>query len=309
MAMDWDDLRYFLAVARLGTVRAAGDQLAVAHTTVARRVEALEERLATRLFDHHRDGYVLTEAGRRLMPAAEAVESGVHALTRELAGRDARLEGPVHVTCGDDYVAAQIVADLAPWCRVNPGVELQVSTDGRAYDLARGEADLAVRALLVGSSPPAYVVGHRLAPIRVAPYVGLDHAARLTPPQPDARWLGYPDMRVMAEMVRAQPWSGLPVWGAFNGLAPMVAAVSEGLGLALLPVYVGDVEPALVRVAGGVVRHAAELWMLHHPDLRETARVQAVRHLIRQGFSRRTELFGSWCDAAPQVRGVAPPRQ
>ncbi len=289
--MHWDELRYFLAVARLGGVRAAGQQLGVAHTTVARRVESLESELGARLFDRHRDGYALTEVGRRMLPGAEDLELRVHALARDVAGRDARLEGPVHVTCSDDYVAAQVVSDLQPWCASNPGVELHVSADGRPYNLARGEADLAVRALGRDASPPGYLVGHRLAPIHLAPYVARGHASRLCPPAVAARWLGYGDERVWSELARGQPWPDLPVWGRFSSLAPMVAAAEAGLGLALLPVYVGEAESALERVDAGAAFHVGDLWMLHHPDLRETARVQAARRVIREGFTRRVARF------------------
>jgi DNA-binding transcriptional LysR family regulator len=157
--MDWNDLRHFVALARNGSVRAAGAQLGVSHTTVARRVEALEAQLGTRLFDRHRDGYVLTAAGRRMLPAAERVEDEVAALGRGLVGQDARLEGPLRLTCGDEYLAALLLDDLAPWCAENPGVELTLVRDERFFNLAKGEADLAVRVLGAQTSPPDYLVG------------------------------------------------------------------------------------------------------------------------------------------------------
>ncbi|MCP3060125.1 LysR family transcriptional regulator [Myxococcus sp. K38C18041901] len=97
--MDWNDLRYFLALARLGSVRAAGAALGVSHSTVVRRVDALEFELRTRLFDRHRNGFVLTDAGERMMPAAVRVEDEVCALTRGAAGHDESLSGTVHLTC------------------------------------------------------------------------------------------------------------------------------------------------------------------------------------------------------------------
>jgi DNA-binding transcriptional LysR family regulator len=103
---DWDDLRHFLALARAGSVRAAGAALGVSHTTVARRVEGLEGRLGVRLFDRHRGGWSLTAAGQQMRVGAERVEGEVGAVLRDLSGRDTRLEGPVRLTCGDDYLAA-----------------------------------------------------------------------------------------------------------------------------------------------------------------------------------------------------------
>jgi DNA-binding transcriptional LysR family regulator len=103
--VDWDDVRHFLALARVGSVRAAGSMLGVSHSTVARRVEALETRLGARLFDRHRDGYLLTDAGREMVAGAERVEREMAALERGLAGQDARLEGPVRVSCTDHFIA------------------------------------------------------------------------------------------------------------------------------------------------------------------------------------------------------------
>lgn len=281
--MDWDDLRHFLALARNGSVRAAGAALRVSHTTVARRVESLEAELGTRLFDRHRDGYVLTDAGARLLPAAERVEDGITTLARAMVGGDRALRGPVHVTCGDPFVAAQVIEDLAPWCAEHPDVELRVDHDGRPFNLAKGEADLAIRALGVGHSPPETLVAKHLARIVVANYGA--------PGGSCARWLGAPDPRVVEAIRSGGAYAELPAWGSFGSVTLIVAAASAGLGYAILPTYMGDVSPGLVRLPTADVRHLGELWLLSHPDLRETARVQAARRLILEGFVRRRALY------------------
>lgn len=299
--MDWNDLRHFLALARAGSIRAAGAALGVSHTTVARRVEALEAELGARLFDRHRDGYALTDAGRRMVAAAERVEDEVHALRRGVTGTDARLEGPVHVTCSDEYMAGHLLARLAPWCRANPGVDLTLSTDGRPYNLAKGEADLAVRVLGPAADPPGHLVGQRLAPLVCASYVARAHADRLHPPSPEARWLGYSDARTTAELVRTSRHPELPLWGAFNSLAVMVQAALSGLGLALLPTYVGDAVAGLRLLDEPDARRLGEVWLLSHPDLRQTARVQSARAAIRAAFASPP-----WCADAPQGPTSAP---
>jgi molybdenum-dependent DNA-binding transcriptional regulator ModE len=111
--VDWDDIRHFLALARTGSVRAAGSLLGVSHSTVARRVEALELWLSVKLFDRHRDGYLLTDAGTEMVAGAERVERELAALERALAGQDARLEGPVRVTCTDPFMARLLLRALA----------------------------------------------------------------------------------------------------------------------------------------------------------------------------------------------------
>ena len=122
--MDWNDLRHFLALARLGWARAAGASLGVSHSTVVRRVEALEVRLSARLFDRNREGYSLTEAGRQMLPGAERVEREMATLERGLVGQDERLEGSVAVTCCDNYVARLLLAHMTPFCELYPDIEL-----------------------------------------------------------------------------------------------------------------------------------------------------------------------------------------
>ena len=299
--MDWDDIRYFLTLARRRSVRAAATELGVSHSTVARRVDALEARLGTRLFDRHRDGFRLTGAGAGMVAAAERVEDDVRALTRDLAGRDAQLAGRVHVTCSDEYVAALILDDLAPWCAAHPAVDLAVTTDGRPFNLAKGEADLAVRVLACGVEPPEYLVGRRIAPIVCMSYVGRAHAARLDPAVPTTRWLNFDDGRPIEALVRSGSYPDLPLWGSFSSIQLMVRAVAAGMGLAVLPCYMGDAEPALSRLPEPDRRHVADLWLLYHPDLRENARVQAVRDVVRDAFDRRQARFEGGPSAVPSV--------
>ena len=157
--MDWDDVRYFLALARAGSVRAAGTSLGTSHSTVLRRVEALEERLQTRLFDRNRDGYSLTEAGQRVLPSAERVEAEMATIERGVAGADERLEGPVTFTTFDNYIARLLLRELRPFCVAHPAIDLQFSVDFRMADLSRREADIAVRAHGAGTEPADHLVG------------------------------------------------------------------------------------------------------------------------------------------------------
>jgi DNA-binding transcriptional LysR family regulator len=132
---------------------------------VLRRVEALEERLGARLFDRSRDGYVLSDAGRQMLAGAERIEAEMAALERGVVGQDERLQGPVSITCSDAYMSRILVAALAGLTREHPGIELALTIDGRPFDLARREADIAVRALAVDGVPPEFLLGQKVVPI------------------------------------------------------------------------------------------------------------------------------------------------
>lgn len=280
--MDWNDVRHFLALARCGSVRAAGASLGVSHSTVARRVEALEARLSARLFDRNRDGYTLTEAGRQMLPGAERVERELAALERGLVGQDERLSGTVAITCCDVYISDILVRELTAFCTRYPDIELCMTTDSRPFDLSRREADIAVRTLALGASPPEHLIGTRLAPVVVASYVAVAHAERLDPELPGAapRWIAFEDRRQVERMIAATSYPDVPAWGSFSSLPLLLQATREGLGISMLPTYVGDADPALRRLARPDLRHLADLWMLSHLDLRDNARFKTARRAV-----------------------------
>jgi DNA-binding transcriptional LysR family regulator len=291
--MDWDDVRHFLALARTGSVRAAGASLGVSHSTVARRVETLETRLGVKLFDRNRDGYLLTGAGRDMLASAERVEREMAALERGLAGQDARLEGRVRVTCTDSYIGRILLSALAGLCAEHPGLELELHADDAYLDLSKREADIAVRAIIAGGTPPEHLIGRPLVPIVLASYVATAHAARLDPERGrgDVRWLGSDMPKVAERLVAGSSYPELPIWGAFESLELTSHAAAAGLGLAMLPTYVGDSERALQRLARPDVRHMADFWLLTHRDLRDNARFRVAREQIAAALTGRIALF------------------
>lgn len=291
--MDWDDVRHFLALARTESVRAAGASLGVSHSTVARRVETLETRLGVKLFDRHRDGYLLTDAGKDMLAGAERVEREIAALERGLAGQDARLEGRVRVTCTDAYVGKILLSALAGLCTQHLGLELELHTDEANLDLSKREADIAVRAIVAGGSPPEHLIGRRVVPIVLASYVGAAHAARLDPERGGGRvrWLGSNMPKLAERLVAASTYPKLPIWGAFASMEMMTHAAHAGLGLAMLPTYVGDADPELQRLAKPDVRHMADFWLLTHRDLRDNARLRVARERITAALTERMALF------------------
>jgi DNA-binding transcriptional LysR family regulator len=296
--MDWDDVRHFLALARLGSVRAAGAELGVSHSTVARRVEALEARLAARLFDRNRDGYCLTEAGRRMLTRTERIEHDMTALERDMVGQDERLAGVVTITCSDTYVSQVLLHALAAFCERYPDLELAITPDGRIFDLAKREADIAIRALVLGDQPPEHLIGTAVAPVMVASYVAAAHETRLDPDIDGThpRWLSFEERRPQEALIAQSSYPRVPAWGAFASLEVLVQATREGLGLAMLPTYVGDREPSLRRLARPDLRHVGDLWLLSHPDLRDNARFRATRACVAEAFKANAALFrGEWC--------------
>lgn len=307
--MDWNDVRHFLALARLGSIRAAGASLGVSHSTVARRVEALEATLNARLFDRTRDGYTLTAAGQQMVPGAARIEIEMAALERGLVGRDERLSGPVAVTCCDAFVAALIIDALTEMCTQYPGIELGITTDSRAFDLSKREADIAVRILARNAQPPAHLIGARVVPVIVANYVARVHRAQRDPDHPGSapRWVSFDDRKQQEAMIATTHYAHVPAWGAFSSLEALIQAARAGLGIVMLPTYVGDQQTDLCRLAHPDLHHVADIWLLSHPDLRENARFRAVRKRTSAALKAHAGLFeGRRPIPAPDGPEIAP---
>lgn len=310
--MDWDDVRHFLALARTGSIRAAGSLLRVSHSTVGRRVEALEVRLGVRLFDRHRDGYLLTDAGREMVAGAERVEQEMAALERGLAGQDARLEGSIRVTCTDAFIAKILLRVLSPLCDAHPGIELELDADAKNLDLSKREADVALRALLPTAAPPEHLIGRRVVPITLCNYAGTAHAARLDPEQRGrpVRWLGSSLSKIMEELAASSSYPEVPMWGTFPSMEVMAEAARAGLGVVMLPTYAGDQDPGLTRLPKPDLRHVADFWLLSHRDLRDNARLRAAREAIATGLADHAALFRgeaeAWRETAPVRHELAP---
>lgn len=291
--MDWNDVRYFLALARTGSVRAAGTSLGVSHSTVSRRIEALEEELATRLFDRSRDGYALTDAGQQMLASAERVDRDMADLERGLAGQDERLAGSVSITCCDEYVSEMMLEDLTSFCGSYPEIELGITTDSRSFDLSKREADIAVRTLGIGAKPPEHLLGRKMVPVVVASYVAIAHERRVDPEVEgsEPRWIAFDERKHVEPMIAASSYPDVPPWGAMSSLGLMLQAARAGLGIAMLPCYVADRDPALRRLAKPDLRHLADLWLLSHPDLRDNKRLLATRECVFEALRRREPLF------------------
>ncbi|QRK08292.1 LysR family transcriptional regulator [Archangium violaceum] len=277
----WDDLRYFLAVYRHGTHAAAGRALRVAATTIGRRLGALETELGVKLLRRTPGGLVPTEAGERLRAHAERVEAEVLASERELTGEDQRVAGPVRLTSGDGLAVYVLTPRLLELRAKHPDLEVELRADPRVLDLSRREADVAVRAFR--PREPS-LLARRLVPFPFRVYGSEPYFARRGRPSslrdlsqhdwvvPDAAQESSPH-----EVWRRRNASGGRIVVRTSATTLLMTACAEGHGLAMVPELLAAREPRLVPVlprATGLP--TGELWAVTHPDLRHSARVNAV---------------------------------
>ncbi|MEN0067622.1 MAG: LysR family transcriptional regulator [Myxococcota bacterium] len=292
--MNWDDLRIVLAVIRETTLVRAAASLGVAHTTISRRLKAMESQLGVRLFDRTPDGLVPTAAGADLAAAAERVEDEVLAAEGRVLGRDAQLTGSLRVstvdvlfTCFTD--AYQTFTDRYP------GIELILDITREQVSLSRREADVVLR---VSDSPPDTLVGRKLGDMRFGVYASADLVAKIGKGAPLSSfpWIGWdrgPNWRWFAGWLDANaPGARIVMRLDDRGLL-MAHVVRAGMGAQLLPCLLADPDPQLCRIAPLDESFRLGVWLLTLPELRTNSRVRAfMAHMGEAVAARRHILQG-----------------
>jgi DNA-binding transcriptional LysR family regulator len=309
---NWDDLRYFLATAREGSLAAAGRVLSVDATTVGRRLAVLEEEMEARLFDRTPAGFVLTEAGRNIRSSVEEMEASVLSVERKASGEDVRLEGVVRITTTEAFAVKTLLPRFAPFRERHPGIEVQFLTDYGALDLVRREADIAVR--LTRPKEDA-LVARKVGEIAIAPYAAESYLGRRGQPDPTSGFAGHevisyadaaakwPEARWLAETATAAR-----VAVRCNSLLSVVAAAAAGVGIGVIPCHVGDMEHGLRRLMPPVSALRRDIWLVVHRDLQHNARVRAVLHFLGELIQRERPLIAGEGLLAPASEPAASSR-
>jgi DNA-binding transcriptional LysR family regulator len=277
---DWNDLRHFLAVARHQSTIAAARALDVNQSTVQRRLGELERRLGQPLVKRHPTGYRLTEFGEQLLPHAERVAHAIQALEQHVADAKRAAVGVVRVTCPEPLVYRITQSSLLDRFHArHPGVQVQFVMSDQYVDLAKGEADVALRS---GDTDDGDLVGRKVADSFWAVYASRRYIEQHGRPE-RLEDLALHDLVGLDEAManhRAAQWlRHVAPHARFvarnNSVLGLVYAVKSGVGIAPLPTALGDSEADLVRVLGPIPE-LARIWrLLTTPELRRTPRVAA----------------------------------
>jgi DNA-binding transcriptional LysR family regulator len=248
-----------LAIGRARSLSGAARALGQNHSTVFRRIQAIEQRTGVRFFERLPNGYFATDAGERAVEYAERIEGEVHALGREILGQDMRLQGKVRITAPEGIASAIAPAMLVEFRRMHPELTVQLDGGAPALDLTRREADLAVRAT---RKPPDASLGRRVCDFRFAIYAApayLEAHAGIPLAEHDfcalEGFVGWMVPHVWKQQARAEQRI------VFTGSQTMtvIEAVAAGMGLTMAPCYVGDADPRLVRATSSIEPLTLEL--------------------------------------------------
>ncbi len=282
--MDWDDLRYFLALARSHTVSAAGRSLGVKHTTVGRRVKALEHALSSRLFDHTGDGYALTQAGENLFQRALIIEEQTQAVKREVFGLDAQLSGTLNVTAAHDVANRLVIPYLAQFKTSYPELNLQLFSSAGLMDLAAREADIALR---LTANPPDYLIGKKVLPLSHGLYASEKYLVNEPKSDSVVLWAGEEGKPDWVH----QHFPNATVGMRSDDITSILSCLENHLGIGRLPCYIGDSSPELKRLHITLEPSDWGIWVLSHADLRTTARVRACRGFLTELILQQKALI------------------
>lgn len=277
--LNWDNLRFVLMVANKGSIAAAARELEVNRTTVLRRINQFQDDLKCRIFERSDTGYVLTPEAEKMIAAARDVESTLFNMQRQLAGRELKLEGELRVTTTDSFMLALLAPHLASFRQRHPHIVVDVLVTNSVLDLNRRDADVAIRPTRV---PEANLVGRRLRDVEFDVFARPDFiAANGGSALAQNRWIGFVDSL-----------SATPVGAWFDAtidteqiclrcdsFVAVRSAAEAGIGIALLPRFLGEASADLVRLDVDTAELTTGLWILAHPDLFRAARVHAfIQH-------------------------------
>jgi DNA-binding transcriptional LysR family regulator len=297
---DWNDLRYLLAIAREGSTLSAAKALGVSQPTVQRRLAALEDRLDRKLVEHHPMGYRLTELGKTLLPHAAEVERSVQAFQRQLMSEGEELAGTLRVTCPEGMASRLLTPVIEAFHEKYPKLRIDLIMTDRRLDLAKGEAEVALRIHEPGDDQ---LIARRIANSPWAVFASQAYIKRHGRPE---RWedLNHhaiiefagelADNHAAQWLQKAAPKARIAIRG--NSMLGVLAAVKSGAGLAPLPMLLGTSEDGLEPVLESIPEIDTKLYLVIHADLKRTPRVRAFCDFVVAEIAR----------LRPVVAGTAP---
>jgi DNA-binding transcriptional LysR family regulator len=276
---DWENIRYFLAVARIGTLSGAARSLKVDHATVSRRLSALESEIETRLIERHPRTCKLTSIGQRVFEVAQGMEESAYAVERLLDASRTPLSGKVTLSAPPVLVANYLVKHVADFRRANPGVQLSVTCEARQVSLSRREADVVVR--LSRPEEPTSVV-RKLGSASFSLYASKDYPHLHNPSAwefiaYDAGFVGVPQQKWLMSVAGKRAIAC--EIGEING---HLVAARAGAGVAGLPDFLAENDPTLQRLAHEGKPFSRDIWMAVHRDLRGAPQIRAVMDFLIQ---------------------------
>lgn len=289
----WDDLRIIKAIGDSGGLVSAAAALGVNHSTMSRRLAAIEEALGVVLFDRRRNGYVATEAGLEMIALGERVERDILSVACRISGHVQGHKGDLRITTSDALLLDFLTPIIADFQKGNPGIRVEMIVGNKPLNLARGESDIAFRAT---TAPPENLFGRKAATVAWAVYGRRNDYVGMTP-GPDelyrCPWVSYgrglAGLKAYAFVNERVPKENI-VYRS-DSVAGVASAIAAGMGIGFLPCMHGDLINDLVRISPIEPEVYDELWILTHPDIRKSGRIYAFMTYCADAISMHRDFI------------------
>lgn len=300
--IDLENMHVFATVAREGSITGATDVLDMSYATINRRIAAFETDLGTALFIRQHGSLKLTTEGEEVMSAARRIFGIADSLERRLEGMNRKLEGEITVTLSRAVLTGILMPHLDRFQKAHPGIDVEFDTSRVFKDIGEGDADIAVRFTDNHMYRlPENLIGRRLPDIHVSAYVRQDLLRNGQPPG-NMGWIKWD--RRMNFMKLREPFDrdNRPVTMAIDDITVQTDAVRAGLGMAILPCFLGDAADGLVRACPDVApQHALDAWVVAHPDMRNVERIRSFIKFTGDCFEKKRDLILG--NAAQEIGG------
>jgi DNA-binding transcriptional LysR family regulator len=305
----WDDLRFFLAAAREGSLSGAARSLGVNHVRVGRRVALLEKQLGARLLNRTPDGLVPTAAGEAILTKCETMQVMAQELERLVVGQDDRAAGVVRLTAAEALARQVLVPMIRELRTSHPELQVSLVTGFRPLDLARGEADIAVR-MSINRPTQGELVCRRLGTIGFALYASKGYAAKHGLPMRGGGLVGHEVVtfeiprwpKALGPLFMGESLEGVRVSMRSNDQYVRLDATIHGIGIAELPCFLGDRTPDLARVWPEELPILRPVWLMTHRDLRRATRMLVVTNAVVNAFERDSRMLRYGLPSKPMRR-------
>lgn len=288
--MNWDDMKVFLAIAKEQGLKKAAYKLGIHHTSCARRIKSLENSLGTKLFDRLQRGYILTQSGEDLYKSASKIRDEFNAIEFDVTGKDKKLEGEICITIPNGFSTHLLMPDIANFMDSYPHVNVEINMTYAYKDLARREADVAIR---LAEYPSESLAGRKVGRVFSSAYAS-DKYLETHDPENDplsCHWLGWGESRNHLEWSEKNKYPEIPVLGNMYSDVLQLSAVKAHMGIASLPCYIGDAEQGVRRIKNAKPVPTDWIWVLAHKDMMSNARVKAFMDAMVSSFEGHKNLL------------------
>jgi len=271
---DWENLRVFLAVAKTGSARQAASTLNLHYTSVIRRLEAFEKQIGTQLFHKSAKGFEISEVGKTILKRAENMEDEAYAIERLLAGTKDEIAGVLKVTMATTIASYLLIEEITQFQENYPNINLQLHAGHKFANLSRNEADVAIR---VSDAPGDTLKGRRFGKYYEAVYAHKDYIKKYFPltKNTQCRWLGWQTPEDFFAEVKESEFSHIQSYTQIDNEILLFEAVKSKMGIAYLPCFYADNVSDLVRVNKSQPIPRLDIWLLAHPEMSNSKKVQA----------------------------------